>query len=49
MIYAFSNTNDIALIKSKMQNSKKYYVEIVLSKEINSKVRYFKGRWFFGD
>lgn len=49
MIYAFSNTNDIELIKSKMQNSKKYYVEIVLSKEINSKIKYFKGRWFFGD
>lgn len=47
--YKFSKTNDIESIKQKMQNAKKYYIEVVLHKEIDFKTTYFKGRWFFGD
>ena len=47
--YEFNNENDIESIKQKMQNANKYYVEVVLRKEIDSQTTYFKGRWFFGD
>ncbi len=46
LLYEFSNENNI---KQKMQNAKKYYVEVVLRKEIDLQIKYFKGRWFFGD
>ena len=42
--YEFSNKNDIESIRQKMQNVKKYYIEVVLRKEIDSQTTYFKGR-----
>lgn len=47
--YSFSDLNNKDFIQAKMRDSKKYYVEVVLEQEIDSKNRFFKARWFFGN